>query len=138
MFIFRLRTRPAATGGTLSVAKTITIALKTYFIITAFFISLTLTSCLQKLKTRTIENEEIIIEVYEKSTITTVHQYIDIINKRWNKTERILKANQGTIDSVFIHKDTIYLSQIYSSRNIYDLAAIKFGYKIVLIESENK
>jgi hypothetical protein len=55
-------------------------------------------------------------------------------NKRWNKVERILEANDGSIDSIFIRQDTLFLQKASNSPVIYDLAAIKFGYKIVVLD----
>ena len=92
----------------------------------------------KKLDLEVIENEDILIEKYRISEITTIHQFIDITNKRWNKTERILESNDGSIESVFIKKDTIFLQKLKSEPIIYDLASIKFGYRVVLLEPERK
>jgi hypothetical protein len=91
----------------------------------------------KKLNLVTIENEEILVEKYRISEITTIHQFIDMTNKRWSKTERILEANEGSIDSVFIKQDTLFLQKTSSEPIIYDLASIKFGYKIILLEPNN-
>ena len=87
-----------------------------------------------KLDLKTIENEEILVENYNISEITTIHQFVDITNKRWSKKERILEANSGSVDSVYIRHDTLYLRKTSSQPTIYDLASIKFGYNVVLIE----
>jgi hypothetical protein len=86
---------------------------------------------------KTIENEEILIESYRVSELTTIHQFIDITNKRWSKVERILEANDGSIDSVFIRQDTLFLRKASNKPTIYDLASIKFGYKIFLVKPDN-
>ena len=91
----------------------------------------------KKLNLVRIENKEILLEKYRISEISTVHQFIDITNKRWNRTERILEANDGSIDSVFIKQDTLFLQKISNEPIIYDLASIKFGYKIILLEPNN-
>ncbi len=83
---------------------------------------------------KTFENEEILIEKYRISEITTIHQFIDITNKRWSKVDRILEANDGSVDSVFIRQDTLFLQKTSNQPTIYDLASIKFGYKIILLE----
>jgi hypothetical protein len=88
----------------------------------------------KKLNLTTIENEEILIEKYRISEITTIHQFVDITNKRWNKVERILEANDGSVDSIFIRQDTLYLQKTSKQPVIYDLASIKFGYTIILLE----
>ncbi|MBF9255820.1 hypothetical protein I2I11_21150 [Pontibacter sp. 172403-2] len=98
-----------------------------------------LTSCdnsagRKKLDLTTIENEEILIENYRISEITTIHQFVDITDKRWDKVERILEANDGSVDSIFISQDTLYLQKTSEQPIIYDLALIKFGYKIILLE----
>ena len=94
-----------------------------------------LTSCSdKKLDLKIIENEEIKIEQYNVSEITTIHEFLDLTNKRWNKTERIYEGNTESIDSVYIRNDTIYLTTKYDKPIIYDLAAIKFGYKINVIK----
>lgn len=88
----------------------------------------------KKLDLKTIHEEDLLIEQYHISEITTMHQFIDITNKRWDKVERIMEANDHTVDSVILRNDTIYLKLNQKDAIIYDLAAIKFGYKIVLIQ----
>jgi hypothetical protein len=97
-----------------------------------------LTSCnnplgRKKLDLMTIENEEILVENYRISETTTIHQFIDITNKRWKKVERILEANENSVDSVFIKQDSLFLRTTSKQPIIYDLASIKFGYKIILL-----
>ena len=109
------------------------ILLMTFLTLNAF------TSCDEKLGStkldlKTIENEEILVENYIISEITTTHQFIDITNKRWSKNERILEANHGSVDSIFIKQDTLFLRKTSTQPTIYDLASIKFGYKIILLE----
>lgn len=106
-----------------------------------FFILIALTSCdnslsRKKLNLKKIENEKVLIEYYRISEITSIHQFIDMTNKRWSKVERILEANEGSIDSVFIRQDTLFLRKTSDHPIIYDLAAIKFGYKIILLQPE--
>ena len=98
-----------------------------------------LTSCenpvgRKKLDLITVENEQVFVENYRISEITTIHQFIDITNKKWNKVERILEANDGSIDSVFLMHDTLFLLKSSDKPTIYDLASIKFGHKIILLE----
>jgi len=94
---------------------------------------LLLFSC-KKINLKTIENNEIKIEQFDISTITTSHVFLELTNKRWDKTETIYEGNSGTIDSVFIKKDTIFIVSNYSDRVIFDLSAKKFGYVIVKIK----
>ena len=94
-------------------------------------LSLIILSCTKKLDLRVIENNDIKIEQYEISEITTSHDFIDVTNKRWDKTERIFEANGGSIDSVFIRHDSIII-QTSINAFMYDLAALKFGYKIIV------
>lgn len=88
----------------------------------------------KKLNLKVIENQSIKIEQYDISEITTVHEFIDITNKRWNIVERIYEGNTESIDHVFVRNDTIFLTTQYDNPIIYDLSAIKFGYKIELIK----
>jgi hypothetical protein len=109
----------------------------------AFAISFMLTSCAnqvsrKKLNLITLENEKIRVEKYRISEITSVHQFIDITNKRWNKVERILEANDGSIDSVFIKHDTLFIQKSSNQSLIYDLASSKFGYKIIVLNRIEK
>ena len=98
------------------------------------FLTFLFSSCAdKKLDLKIIENDEITIEQYNVSTISTVHEFLDLTNKRWNMTERIYEGNTESIDSVFIKNDTIFLSSQYKERMIYDLSAIKFGYKIIIV-----
>ncbi|MFN8325752.1 MAG: hypothetical protein U0T80_08360 [Flavobacteriaceae bacterium] len=94
-------------------------------------------SCDEKLKIKITENKDIKIERYTISTITSGHRFCDITNKRWNKTERIYEADWGAgTDSLYIKNDSILIKADIENAVIYDLAAIKFGYKIVLIDTE--
>lgn len=96
---------------------------------------LLLASCNNKrLDLRIIENEEILVEKYTVSEITTSHEFIDVTNKRYGKVERILEANEGSVDSVFIMGDTLFLKMNSKKPLIYDLASIKFGYKVILLD----
>lgn len=76
------------------------------------------------------ENRNIKLERYTISEITSSHEFIDITNKRWNKTERIYEANGGSINYILVRHDSIIIKAW--DKFAYDLAAIKFGYKIVL------
>ena len=109
--------------------------MKRKILISIILVLLVFSACDKKLRLHAIENDKILLEQYEISTITTVHQYCDITNKRWNKTERIFEANQGDITSVEIKNDSIILETDLQNNVIYDLAAIKFGYKIILKDS---
>lgn len=101
---------------------------KTFFCI---IFSITVISCTKKLDLKIIEDDVIKIEKYEISEITTIHEFIDITNKRWNKTERICEANQGSIDKIFLRNDSIIIKTTINAL-FYDLSAIKFGHKIIL------
>lgn len=92
-------------------------------------------SCIdKKLGLKIIENKEIKIEQYFISEITSSHEFLDLTSKRWNEVERIYEGNTESIDSVFIKNDTIFLTTKYDNPMIYDLAAIKFGYKIIVVK----
>ena len=90
----------------------------------------------KKLNLRIVENKDIKIELYTISRITTMHDYCDITNKRWNKTERIYEVNSQLKDSLYIKNDSIIIQSEVKKRDFYDLAAMKFGYEIVLVEPE--
>lgn len=105
-------------------------------ILLTFFIS---TSCVEnKLNLKVVENDDIRIEKYSISEITTIHEFIDIKSKTWKITERILEANDGSIDSIFINQDTLFLRKTSSQAVIYDSLSTKFGYKIILLEPTNE
>lgn len=108
-----------------------------YFLLMLF---LFVTSCTKKLELKVIENEEIKIEYYRVSEISNGCTHIDLTNKRWDTTELILRANSEVIDSVYIKQDSIIITSKYDDPLplIYDLTAIKYGYKIaVKTEKEN-
>ena len=94
-------------------------------------LSTTILSCRNKLNLKVIENNDIKIEQYEISEITSIHDFVDVTNKRWNRTERIFEASSGSIDRIFIRNDSIII-QISIQPVMYDLAALKFGYKIII------
>ncbi|PPK95814.1 hypothetical protein LY01_01407 [Nonlabens xylanidelens] len=98
------------------------------------FISCTNTISTKKLNLKTVENEEIKIEHYTVSEFSNSYTHIDLTNKRWNKTELILRANSEVIDSVYIKQDSIIIMSKYENSKslIYDLTAIKYGYNILL------
>lgn len=101
------------------------------FPITGFISLIFVVSCTEKLDLEIVyENRDIKVERYTTSEITTSHEFIDITNKRWNKTERIYEANSGTIKYILVRNDSIIIKA--RDRFAYDLAAIKFGYKIIL------
>lgn len=88
-------------------------------------------SCTEKLNPKVIENNDIKIEQYEINEITTIHNFVDVTNKRQNKIEKILESNNGNIDYIFIRNDSIIIQTSINSV-IYDLAPLKFGYKIII------
>jgi len=94
-------------------------------------ISLLILSCRNKLDVTIIENNEIKIERYVISEITSMHEFADITNKRWDKTDRLCEANSGSIESIIIRDDSIIIKRSINSL-FYDLAALKFGYKVVI------
>ncbi|WP_298223872.1 hypothetical protein [Flavobacterium sp.] len=88
------------------------------------------------MKVKVTENNDIKIERYTISTITSGHRFCDITNKRWSKTDRIYEADWGAgIDSLYIKNDSIIIMADIENAVIYDLAAKKFGYQIVLIDT---
>lgn len=100
-------------------------------LISAFFLLIFITSCDRKLDLETVfENRDVRVERYRISEITSCHDFVDITNKRWNKTERIYESNSETIRYILIRNDSIIIK--VWSKFAYDLAAIKFGYKIIL------
>jgi len=95
-------------------------------------------SCDEKLDIKITENKDVKIERYRISRITSIHNYCDITNKQWNKTERIYEADWGVgKDSLYIKNDSIIIVADTANSVIYDLAAIKFGYKIVLVNPKS-
>ncbi len=108
--------------------------MKTKNIITLYILTLILCACSnKKLDLKIIENDKIKIEQYNVSQITTIHEFLDLTIKRSNKTERIYEGNTESIDSVYIKNDTLFLTSKYDKPIIYELSAIKFGYKIMVI-----
>lgn len=101
-----------------------------YYVIVCLLV-LPFLGCTKKIDLEVIENEEIKIEFYKISEITTIHDFVDITNKRWDKTERLCEANAGSINNIYITGDSIILKTSVTAF-MYDLAAIKFGYKIVV------
>ena len=101
------------------------------YIIIAFSIIILAPSCRKKLNLEIIfENSEIKLERYQVSGITSIHEFIDITGKRWNKTERIYESNTGSIDYILVSNDSIIIKS--HNKFTYDLSAKKFGYNIVL------
>jgi len=88
----------------------------------------------KKLNLKTIKNDDILVETYDVSEISTIHQFIDMTNRRWSRVETILEANQSSIDCMFIRGDTLFLQKASSGVVIYDSASTKFGYSIILLE----
>lgn len=106
--------------------------MKSKKLIAACFFLITILACSRKLDLKTIENAEIILENYEISEISTVHEFVDITNKRWNRTERICEANVSSIDTIFIKNDSTIIIKPTATALFYDLAALKFGYRIIV------
>ncbi|PIB23567.1 hypothetical protein [Maribacter sp. 4G9] len=109
-----------------------------------FFLIIAFASCsdivsTKKLDLKVVENKEIKIEHYIVSEISNSYTHIDLTNKRWNKTELILRANSEIIDSVYIKQDSIIITSKYDNpiSLLYDLTAKKYGYNIAL-KTENK
>lgn len=107
-------------------------------LITYLLVAMMILSCSKKkLNTRVVENDEIKLEFYQISEISNIHEYIEITNKRWNKSEKIYEGESGQLVDFMIKHDTIFLD-ISTNSIIYDLSAIKFNYKIVLREKKEK
>ena len=62
----------------------------------------------KKLNLKTVENKEILVETYNISEITTIHQFIDITNKRWHKVWKGFLKLMIILLIVFLLKKTVY------------------------------
>jgi hypothetical protein len=98
-------------------------------------VSIVFTSCDKHLDIRTFKSKDITINWYRISTITTIHDYVDL--ERWGHTENILKANTNDLYDILIDGDTIMI-QTLPSILIYDLATIKLGCIVKLDSSISK
>jgi len=90
---------------------------------------LSTTSCDKHLDNKTFHNKDIIVNWYRISTITTIHDYVDI--QRWGYTKNIMEANTDGLYDIQIKGDTVIL-QVTPSLTIYDLNAKTLGCQIKL------
>jgi hypothetical protein len=99
------------------------------FLFTILFLLL-LASCSEKhLNEKTFRNGDITVKWYNISTITTMHDYVDIEHS--GHTETIMEANTGGIYDILIKGDTITI-QVMSDLVVYNLAAKALGYNTKL------
>ena len=87
----------------------------------------------EKLDLVKIENDDIIIEKYEISLITSSHDYVDLTDKFSNETTTIYKANSDLLVDVVVQNDTIFLHTKYDDMHYYELVAVKYGYTIKVV-----
>jgi hypothetical protein len=89
------------------------------------FITFLLTSCEGKrLDLKTFSSGDIKVNWYRVSTITTIHDYVDI--KRRGYEKNVMKANTGGIYSISIKGDTITI-QTTRELLVYELVAKTLG-----------
>ena len=91
---------------------------------------LVLSSCDKKLDERIVRGTDIEISWYRISTITTIRQYVDVT--RDSDTEQLIKADDGSIEFIYIQNDTIFIREkmfpsFYKSKDSI------FNYKVVYI-----
>ena len=84
--------------------------------------TLTLISCDEHLNEKIYKSKDITVKWYKVSTISTVHDYIDL--ERWGYSNNIMNANTGGIYDIKISGDTIIIRTL-PSLLIYDLVAKK-------------
>ena len=90
-------------------------------------ILISLYSCDKKLDEKIIKGKNVEISWYRISTITSVHEYVDVSQK--SKTKQIIYANAGSIDFIDIYNDTIFIKKKFPSYFYTSLDSI-FNYKI--------
>jgi len=83
---------------------------------------------LKKLNVKTIKNTEIQILWYDISTVTTIHEHVEV--SKDGQTQKIAELNQGGITRIYIHQDTIHLQT--KGGLFYQLDEKAFNYTIVL------
>ena len=80
-----------------------------------------LSACEDKhLDNKMFTSKDITVDWYKISSISTIHDYIDI--KRWGYTKNILQSNTDGIYDVKINGDTITI-QVLNDCLVYDLVA---------------
>jgi hypothetical protein len=84
---------------------------------------------LKALDSKIIQNNEINIHWYATSSITTIHEHVEV--SKAEKTQKIAELNQGGIDSIYIHQDTIHI-ETNGNGLFYTLDKSVFNYTIVL------
>jgi len=101
---------------------------------TILLLILTISSCTnKKLDLVTIEKDDVIIEKYTISLITSMHDYVDLTDKHSRETTTIYKANSDELIDVRVHNDTIFLHTKFDDMHYYELAAVKYGYTIKVV-----
>jgi len=86
-----------------------------------------LTSERKKLDEKVINSGDISISWYKVSTITTIHEYVDL--SRWKQTKNVLEANGG-VREIQIKGDTIIISTTPTIQ-LYELVSKTLGCTIV-------
>ena len=89
---------------------------------------ITISSCNDKrLDEKSIIGRDIKVSWYVISAISSSHEFVEV--SKDSQKEKIMEANQGTIDSIFISRDTIFIKR-NPAYVIYNLKDSAFGYKI--------
>jgi hypothetical protein len=72
------------------------------------------------LREKVIENNGITVRWYQISSITTIHEFVDIQRDGW--THNIMEANDAVIENVVINRDTVIIKAT-PGRPIYSLSS---------------
>lgn len=104
----------------------------------AVFISssiLTLVSCvpdfggeLKKLDQKKQSNKDITINWYRTSSITTIHEHVEIIKGK--NAKHIIEAAPLSIDQIILKNDSVIIKASGQSL-FYNFDTLAFGYKII-------
>ncbi len=84
-------------------------------------------ACDKRLNEKTFMNSDIKVSWYEVSAITSGHEFVEV--SKGLSREKIMEANQGTIDSIYIKGAAIFIKK-KSANVVYTLKDSAFGYKI--------
>jgi hypothetical protein len=98
--------------------------------ILSILLLLPLLSCDKKLDSIFVDDENIRLEYYRISRISTIHDYIDLTLKSSEEELNIYEANAYQIDSLYIRNDTIFIDKISKDSTLYNFIDSKFGYKL--------
>jgi len=66
----------------------------------------------QKTIGKTIIGKDIKVSWYVISAITSSHEFVEV--SKGSAEEEVMEPKQGTIDSIFIERDTIFIKQTLS------------------------